>query len=149
MDVGRRAMRVSVNGFEPQPDCTSFRLSVPSETSCWREEMAEARFVVIKARSGQPATTRLEMVLLESDGSPWGTIVPLREKWEAIRIPLRELKYFAHWRPNAEGRGGPGDCLHPERVTSVNICFGAWLYGADHAKPHAIDIQDVALTKGE
>jgi hypothetical protein len=155
MDPGKSALRVSVKGFGAQPppaglragDCTSFRLSISPETSCCREEMAEGRFIVVKARAGQPATNRLEMVLIESDGSPWGAVVPLTEKWQTIKIPVGELRYFAHWRPAAAGRGGVGDHLHPANIEAVNICFGAWLYGEQAGNPHAIEIQEIVLAK--
>lgn len=148
MDSDRTAVRVAVNGFDAEPDATSFRIAVPEEASCWREEMARARAVVIKARAGTPQTTRLELVLLEADGSAWGTMdVPLTTQWQAIRIPLSDFWYFRHWNPPTRDRGGAGDHVRPQDIQAVNICFGAWLYGADAGKPHAIEVQDVSLVQ--
>jgi hypothetical protein len=146
MDPGKRALRVSVSGFDAPPSSTSFRLSVSPEVACCRDEMKKAKSVIIKARAGQPGTTRLEMVLIEADGTPWGTTVPLREEWQAVKIALSGLKYFSHWKSGPQGRGGWLDHVHPAKIQSVNICFGAWLCGKDHAKPQAFEIQDVVLS---
>ncbi len=95
-----------------------------------------------KSRATQPATSAMELVLIESGGSPWGIVVPLTQRWQAIRIPLSDLKYFSHWKDSREAHETRP---RPERIEFVSICFGAWLYGADHARPHAVEIQDVSL----
>lgn len=147
MDPGKHAVRVSVKNFNAPPDSTSFRLTISPETACWRDEMRKGKFIIVKARAGQPATNRVEIVFIEADGSPWGTTVKLKDNWESISIPISELKYFSYWRRGTKSqRGGVGDKLRPENIEAVNVCFGAWLYGEDRIKPHAIEIQEVALS---
>ena len=144
MDPDREALRLAVAGFGPEPDATSFRLPLADSAAQWREHMAQATHLTIKARAGRPETTRLELVLIERDETPWGTEIPLTQEWQAIRIPLGDLRFFSHWR-RVEGRGGEGDALRPDNIREVNICFGAWLYGEDAGKPHAIEVQEVSL----
>ena len=83
---------------------------------------------------------------METDGSPWGTVVELSEEWRQITLPLKDLRFFGHWR-HPKGRGGDDDRLHPAQAVGVNFCFGAWLYGGQAGEPHAIEVERVALTR--
>jgi hypothetical protein len=145
MDPGRRGLRIAVDSF-PGTDCSSLRLAVPSSLARWHDEMTRARYLLIKARAGRPHTDRVEIVVIEADGSPWGVMdVPLTAEWQALKIPLDKLKYFAHWGIGPAGRGGPEDRLKPGNILAVNICFGAWLFPQTALEPHAIEIQEVSL----
>ena len=84
-------------------------------------------------------------MLIEEDGAPWGTVVPLSTEWRQIVVPLTKLRFFRHW-PHPRGRGGPGDRVRPERVVAVNLCFGAWLYPGHEAEPHTVEIATVGLS---
>jgi hypothetical protein len=87
----------------------------------------------------------VELVLLERDGAPWGVNrVPLSRDWARVRIPLSAFRFFDHWH-HPPGRGGPRDRLDVREIDAVNLCFGAWLFGDDADRPHAVEIQDVAL----
>lgn len=146
MDDDTVAFRVLVDGFGPPPDCAGYRLPIDAGLENWREEMAQATCVVVKARAVQPQTSHFELVLIERDGTPWGTMeVPLTTQWQAIKLPLSAFRCFTHWRKPPEGRGGPDDHLRPGNVQDINVCFGAWLYGEDAAKPHGLEIQDISL----
>jgi hypothetical protein len=91
-----------------------------------------------------PDTNRLEVVLLERDSAPWGTVIELSDRWQEIVVPVDQLRFFAHWA-HPGSRGGPGDRFHPENVESVNFCFGAWLVGDRAARPHGIEVEEVSL----
>lgn len=146
MDDGVQAYRVMAPDFGEPPDSASYRLSINPELEHWRSELARARFVVIKARAVHPQTNRVELVLIERDGSPWGTMdVPLTTEWQALRLPLAAFRYFSHWRQPQGGRGGPEDRLHPENIQDINLCFGAWLYGENRTQPHAFEVQEISL----
>lgn len=145
MDPGRRALRIAVDSF-PGTDCTSLRLPVPTDLRQLRDEMARARYLLIKARAGRTVTNRVEIVVIEADGSPWGRMdLALTDQWQAFKIPLDELLYFRHWNIGPAGRGGPGDRIRPEDVLAVNICFGSWLFPETAMEPHAVEIQEVSL----
>lgn len=148
MDAGKTALRLSVPGFGEPPDSASLRMQVPPVLEQFREEMAKAQAVVVKARALRPQTKSVELVLIEDDGTPWGTEVSLSQDWQAIRIPFSGLRLFTHWPGVAADRGGPGDHLRPGHVQAVSLCFGAWLYGDDHDKPHSFELQEVSLAGG-
>jgi len=140
------AQRVAAKGFGPAPSCLSFRCNPGREIDPWRSDLAAHDAVKLVARAGEPDTNRLEMVLVEADGAPWGTVVDLTPEWREIVLPFGELRFFKHWS-HPKDRGGEGDRLHPERVQAVKFCFGAWLFGDCAARPHAVEIERVSLVK--
>jgi hypothetical protein len=146
MEDDRLALRVQTESFGTPPDSASYREAVNSDLESWREEMAQTKCVIVKARAVFPQTKRFELVLVERDGTPWGTMeVPLTTQWQAIRLPLSAFRCFSHWYAPPAGRGGPEDRLRPGEVQQVNVCFGAWLYGEDAGKPHGLEIQEISL----
>ncbi|MFQ6096158.1 MAG: hypothetical protein ACE5O2_00395, partial [Armatimonadota bacterium] len=141
----RLALRIAVDGFGPEPSCVSFRPRSPKTVDARRAALSDLVTLHVRARAGQPATDRVEVVLLEEDGAPWGVVLALTDEWRDIVVPLSQLVYFKHWKSGPESRGGPGDRFHPERVESVNVCFGAWLYPEKEARPHAVEIDSISL----
>jgi hypothetical protein len=103
--------------------------------------------LVIKARAVTPVTTHIEVALIERDGTPWGTNVPLKTEWQEIRLPLSTLRHFAHWGTSPQGRGSVDDRFRPENVAAVNICFGAWLFPQHASEQHIVEIEEIALVK--
>ena len=37
------------------------------------------------------------------------------------------------------------DRVHPEELTGVNVCFGAWLYAEHAAEVHTIEVECIAV----
>ena len=146
MTRGDRALQVTAGPFGPSPDCRSFRVRVPDGPRSWIAEK-NATVLLIRARATKPHTRALELVLLEADGSPWGLNVPLIQQWHTIRVPLNDLRFFSNW-PHPEQRGNEGDMLNLQDLTSLNICFGAWLYGEHAGEQHGFEIQDIAVEIG-
>lgn len=142
----RSAVRIAVPGFGPPPDAVSLRRSVSDVVASCREELTRGSYVQVVARAGQPTTRALEMVLIEQDGSPWGTMeVALSEQWREIRIPLQKLRYFDHWKVGPTDRGRAGDQMHLDRVAALNLCFGSWLLPDSYAGPQAVEIESVSV----
>jgi len=112
------------------------------------DELAQCDTLVVKARCVTPVTNRVEIVLIERDGTPWGTVVDLTTNWREIRLPLSSLRHFAHWGTTPQGRGGKDDRLRPENIAAVNVCFGAWLFPSREKERHAIEIEEIAVEKG-
>ncbi len=140
----RLAVRIAVNGFGPPPSSIFFRNEVSEELALRHHQLAECDTLLLRARAVAPETTQVEVVVIERDGTPWGTNVPLSTEWQEIRIPLSALRHFAHWRV---GRSNLGDQVRPENIVAVNVCFGAWLFPNHAAKPHAIEIEHIALVR--
>jgi len=145
MTPGRRALRIAVNRFGPPPSSTSFRTELSEDLDPWRELLAARTTLRLAVRALEPTTTAMEVVLLERDGTPWGTNVPLTTQWQNVRVPLASLRHWAHWGGSPAGRGGPRDRVHPEELTGVNVCFGAWLYPNHAAEVHTIDVEAIAV----
>ena len=97
-------------------------------------------------RAGAPLSDKVELVVIEQDGTPWGAVLPLTREWTTQRLKPGDLRFFSHWEHPA-GRGGPDDHIRPDRIAGINLCFGAWLYGENHASPHAIEVGEITLEK--
>ncbi len=98
----------------------------------------------LEPRGGTPATTKMEVVLVESDASAWGTIVDLSPTWQTIEVALRDLRFFGHWRKVA-GRGEEGDHCRAGQVSRVHLTIGAWLNPDHAAEPWRLQLADVEL----
>lgn len=144
---GSWALRVSTTGFEPGSSAIHFRQSVPPSVRYWEASLRGCRTLRIVARAAQPATDSVEIVLIENDGAPWGTVIPLTAQWRQIDVPLSDLRFFTHWS-HPQSRGQTGDRFHPESVDAVNVCFGSWLYGSEAPLPHAVELQTISLLPG-
>ncbi|HOZ49031.1 MAG TPA: hypothetical protein PK468_20680, partial [Candidatus Hydrogenedentes bacterium] len=139
------ALRMDVEAFEPAPDALSFRCVATEEVQLRRDYLAQCDTVVLRARACEAATNAVELVLIERDGSPWGTTVSLTTEWRDIQLPIKDLQHFAHWNEGPAARGHAGDCFHSAEASGVNLCFGAWLYPDTFAQPHGIEVETVLL----
>ncbi len=146
--MNRVALQIAVDGFNPPPSSVSFRNDMLEELMPRSDELAQCDTLVVKARCVTPVTNRVEIVLIERDGTPWGTVVDLTTNWREIRLPLSSLRHFAHWGTTPQGRGGKDDRLRPENIAAVNVCFGAWLFPSREKERHAIEIEEIAVEKG-
>jgi hypothetical protein len=145
MARGGRALRIAVEKFGPPPSSISLRTEVSEELDPWREVLAGRTALCLRARALEPATTAFEVVVLERDGTPWGTNVPLKMEWQEIRVPLTSLRHWAHWDGSPPGRGGKGDRARPHELAGVSVCFGAWLYPIHAAEPHTVDLESITV----
>jgi len=145
--VDNVALRISVDGFGLPPSCVYFRHEVFEGFEFHRDELAQYNTLLLKVRAVTPVTTHLEVVLIERDGTPWGTNVPLTTEWQEIRLHLSSLRHFAHWGTSPQGRGSKDDRFNPENVAAVHICFGAWLFPQHASEQHIVEIEEIALVK--
>ena len=145
MAKNRRALRIAVEQFGPPPSSLSFRNDVTGEFDMRRDDLAHRKMLCVRARATEPATAAVEIVVVETDGAPWGATVPLTTEWKEVRIPLASLRYFKHWGRPPAGRGGEGDPLRPENLAAVNVCFGTWLFPKHAAEKHAVEIESITV----
>jgi hypothetical protein len=150
-EPGTQALRYTGGPFKPEPDCVGLRYTLllgqrPAEEAGWRKLLGECGHVTFVARNGQPNTDRVEIVFVETDGSPWGLNLPLTPDWKETTMDLRDLKFWGGW-PHPENRGGATDHLNPEHLASVSITFGAWLFPEHFAEQHVLDIESIRLDK--
>ncbi len=140
------ALRISVPRFGPPPSSVSFRLDFGEQLRSWQGELARRGALRLKLRAGANATDALELVLLETDGSPWGCTIPLTHDWREVRVPWERFRHFAHWSGPAD-RGRASDRFHPENLSALNVCFGAWLFPKHADRPQAIEIESIWLDR--
>lgn len=145
MGPGAKAIRIEVDRFGPPPSSISFRHEAGDFLDPRRGDLTGRTTVVVRARSAAPATTRIEMGLIESDGTAWGTEVPLTPGWTERRIPLTSLRFFGHWPGAPAGRGTAGDRPDPRALAAVSVCFGAWLAPGRHDEPHGVEIESISI----
>ncbi len=140
------ALRVSVPRFGPPPASVSFGLELDDRLRPGQGELAARGALRLRLRAGDNATSALELVVLETDGSPWGCTIPLTGDWQEVRVPWDRFRHFAHWAGPAD-RGRPGDRFHPENLSALNVCFGAWLFPQTADHPHAVEIEGLWLDR--
>jgi len=144
-EAGHPALHVGVPDFSGEHDSLSLRLACDGKTfaNLWQTD-GERAVLHIRARAASPHTTGFELALIESDGTPWGTVVPLTTAWQTIRIPVSKLHLFTQWGKEFAAQAGPH--LRVSRLTTVNLCFGKWLFPKTANAPHAIEIADIGIS---
>lgn len=150
MSPDRLALHLDAyEGFGLPPSLLAFRNVVGDDVKRRRTELAAYDTFSIRIRALYPATTGVEMGLIETDGTPWGRVVPITTDWQEIEVPLSSFTFFKHWLDGPTDRGGPDDHFLPEHINAVNLCFGAWLYGEHANEPHGIEIERIELIKSD
>lgn len=144
-DAGRAAMHLGTESFTGERESLSLRAECDGKTFArlWQTD-GERAVLHVRARAACPQTSGFELVLIEADGVPWGTVVPLTTEWQTLRIPLGKLRLFTNWGKDYAGLAGPH--LRLSRLQAVNVCFGKWLYGPAAGEPHAFEIAEIGLT---
>jgi hypothetical protein len=143
---GVAAWRFSVKSFEGG-DSRSLQVDLAPVVERWRAVLGDCRTLRLRARAGEASTTAMEVVLSETDGTPWGCATTLATSWQDVRVPLKDLKHFAHWSVSPPGRGGAGDACRLDRLSTLTITFGAWLYPGYENEPHTLEIEFVGLDR--
>ena len=76
----------------------------------------------------------IEVLLIERDGTAWGTSVVAGKSWSTVHVPLENLHVarsihipspfpglWDYWRETPAGRGGSGDRIHAEDVERLQL----------------------------
>ena len=99
--------------------------------------------VMVRARALEPATTKMEMVVVDVRGFAWTTIVPLTEEWRDIPIPSGEFVPYLH----ATGREPPnGEKFDIRKAIDIHFAIGQWLFPDTAAQPHGIAVSGVRMS---
>ncbi|MBN2307635.1 MAG: cellulase family glycosylhydrolase [Candidatus Hydrogenedentes bacterium] len=131
------AVRLRADGFE-EGGCSGLRLPVLARPqgdggdAAWPGDWE----VVITARSLVPETTAVEIGLVEADGSAYGFDAPIAPDWGESRTRVSELRPL--WDTS-------GKRLRVDRVQSVSVVYGAWLFRGLREQPHGLEIARVRL----
>jgi len=124
------ALRLEADGFGEPPACVGVRLqAAPPASAGPYTTMA----VVLR---GGPATSRVEISLVQGDGPAYGADVPVSANWRTVRVPLTSL------RPMWSTQGGT---LDAGRIAQVAAIFGAWLFPDVREEAHWVEVASVSL----
>ena len=145
-----------VNGRSPEDYSVS--LVVKDQVAARQEAMSRARGLTLDLR-GLGARQVLHVTLVEQDGTSWSTPLVVDSTWGQRFIPLGDLKaaraanlplgypgQWNYWTGPAEGRGGSGDRLKPEKIERLQ--FSLRPEGGTRAEPgsYGVEIESVTLT---
>ena len=144
-DRGEPALRVQVPNFakheavsiRTECDGLDFAHLFPASDGTTHEET-----LVLHARVCDAQTDRVEFVLVQENGDPWGMDVTLPREWGDVRVPLSKLRYFQHWT-NTEK---PSTIRPTIRTTRhFNFCYGRWLYPKTADMGHGFEISSIRV----
>lgn len=141
------AALLSSSGFTTPGASVAIRATVPVCAQAILQDHHDFNTLILVARAVYPWTNRLELVVIEEDGTPWGTqAITLSTQWQDIHIPIKSLTFFKHWKPSCPPeRGAKGDGLRVQNAQRVNFCYGQWLLGDDAGKTQGVAIQELRL----
>ncbi len=96
----------------------------------------DATYTMLHFRArGDDSTPLLGLEMNEADGSRWKMVLPLSTKWRDYNVFIPQFLSYA-----TEDRGGPGDYLHPERLTNLLLGFTRGMVGGG---PHMLYLDDI------
>jgi len=131
-EAGRALLRLTATGFGPPPSAAGVRL--PAKAS--GDALARYNQLRVRARCTEPATTAVEVGLVQSDGMAYGYDVPLSADFRDFRVPLEQM------RPLWNTRGG---YPRPELLKEVSLAFGSWLFPDAAKERHGLEVESIAL----
>jgi hypothetical protein len=88
----RLALSAVVEDFTPSPHHFALRTFLPETQRTRLGEAGPEDALRIRVRSAGRATDRMELALVERDGTAWGTVVELTDSWRELVVPLSELR---------------------------------------------------------
>jgi hypothetical protein len=157
MTPSKLALRIDVPGFKAGPKDVSCQHNFSKELDERRGVLGRFKVLQVRARSGQEATKKFGIALIELDGTAWGSTVPLTGQWQEIRIPLSKLCptkvamlpqgwpwVNPYWLRNPTG-GTQAEHLRIQNIAAVQISLGARFFPEDANRPHAIEVESIIL----
>jgi hypothetical protein len=157
MTPSKLALRIDVPSFKAWPQDVSCRHNFGEEFDARRGVLERFKVLRVRARSGQEATKKFGIALIELDGTAWGLVVPLTGQWQEIRTPLSKLCPMKvamlpqGWPPlnhyssiNLTG-GIQKEHLRIQNIAAVQISLGARFFPEDANLPHAIELESIIL----
>jgi len=131
-----RALRIASPGFaKDQLATVRYSAAVPSEPT-------GLDCLEFDARSVQ-AAERIQVALVEQDGTAWGADMHIGPAWRTARVPLDDLQLLWGSRPRR-----PGDRVQLDRLSFVQVSFGWWDHADLVAQPCIVEIDQVRLASG-
>ena len=151
----RLALSAVVEDFAPAPHHFALRTFLPESQRTRLDEATAGGVLRIRARAAGRSSDRMEVALVERDGTAWGTVVDLTDTWREVVIPLTELRrtplallprpypqFLPHILETAATHAGP----RLAELDGLQFAVGANLFqDADLEAAHGFAIERVVL----
>ena len=108
----------------------------------------------IRARTAEGRSDRMEVALVERDGSAWGTVVELTDEWKDFEVPIAKFRpvplallprpypqFLPYLMEVESGRDGP----RLTELDGVQFSVSADLTGDESGGAHGFQIERVVL----
>ena len=145
-ETGRPAYRMWAHGgFTETMNWTNLKFEADARELFRRfpDLNTAGRDLVLHIRGTLPETKRIEVVMTDEDGIPWGMILPISADWRDVTVPLASLRLFRHWMNGAEAPAG----AKPDfgRMRTLSLGFGTYLLKDTARLEHGIEFSCVRL----
>ena len=151
----RLALSAVVEDFTPPPHHFALRTFLPEGQRTRLGEAHSGGVLRVRARAAGRASDRMEVALVERDGTAWGTVVELTDTWRELVIPLSELRpislallprpypqFLPYLRETTTAHEGP----RLAELDGLQFAVGANLFqDADVEGEHGFEIERVVL----
>ena len=154
-EPGRLALSARVEDFTPSPHHFAVRTFLPGTQRTRLADAPAAGVLRIRARSADRSSDRVEVALVERDGSAWGTVLKLTDEWQDFvvrtadlrRVPLALLprpypQFLPYLMEVDTGREAP----RFTELDGVQLSVSAALFGGDESEgAHGFQVERVVL----
>jgi hypothetical protein len=151
----RLALSAVVEDFSPTPHHFALRTFLPEGQRTRLNEASPDGALRIRARAAGRASDRMEVALVERDGTAWGTVLEVTDSWGEFVIPLSELRpaplallprpypqFLPYLRETTTTREGP----ELAELDGLQFSVGASLFqDADLEGAHGFEIERVVF----
>jgi hypothetical protein len=151
----RLALSAVVEDMTPSPQHFALRTFLTEGQRGRLGEFSSDDVIRIRARATEGPSDRLEVAVVERDGSAWATVVDLTDTWQEFVISLTELRpaplallprpypqFLPYFHETAVAHAGP----RPAEFDGLQFAVGADMFEEDDsATVHGFEIERVVL----
>jgi hypothetical protein len=154
----RLALAADVQNFKPSPHHFAVRTFLPeSQRTRLGDTLAADGVLHARARAAERGSDRMEIALVERDGTAWGTVIKLTDEWKEFVIPISELRptalallprpypqFLPYLMQSDAGREGP----RIAELDGLQFSVSASLFDTSDAEgAHGFEIERVVLAR--
>jgi hypothetical protein len=155
---GRLAQAGVVEDLSPAPRHLALRSFLTAGQRLRLGQVRDDAVLRVRARAAGREKDRMELALVERDGTAWGAVVELTDEWREVDVPLRELRrvplallprpypqFLPYLFESAFGRDAP----RPAELDGLQFAVHAELFPADEVQgEHGFEVESVVLDPG-
>ncbi len=154
---GRSALRVDAADFTPEPHHAAVRTFLPQGERARLDRAGPGWTLRVRARSTGRSAERVQVALIERDGTAWGATVDLTVAWRDVSVPLSSLRrtplallprpypQFLPYTLTADTKGVAPD---PARLDGIQLLVGPELFDGGAPGAHGFEVESVVLEPG-